>query len=113
MKTFSDVLECYEEIGKWLMEGVPAPWSHIVIEFEIIEIDDVSEYWIEYTPQRSPAKKKQFFINDTNFDDCFFQLAKLTSTAEKGFFRKCRFELDQDGSYNASFQYGSEEAEPE
>ena len=22
MKTFSDVLECYEEIGKWLMEAL-------------------------------------------------------------------------------------------
>lgn len=103
--TYKNVLECYEAIGRFLTESVPEPWQSIVVDFEIIEIDDVSEDCIVYTPLKSPTVEKQFFINNTNFANCFFQLARLTSTPEKGLFRKCKYALYQGGRYKVDFEY--------
>jgi len=103
---FADVFECYEAIGRWLSEEAPEPWREITVEFGIIAIDDVSEYVITYRPSGWRLwKRRQFFIDNTNFDNCFFSLAKLISTADKGFFRKCKYVLKKDGSYAISFEY--------
>jgi hypothetical protein len=104
--TFGNAFECYEAIGRWLSEEAPEPWEEIAVEFTILEIDDVSEDVIRYKPSRGLLKRhKQFFIDDTRFADCFFALAKLTSTPEKGFFRKCHFTLLKGGRYEADFEY--------
>jgi len=108
MPKFANAFECYEEIARWLSEEVPEPWEQILIDFEIIEIDDVSEYIISYHPSIKKYTEKQFFIDDTNFHDCFFELARLTSTKERGFFKKCRFVLNKDGTYKSAFEYTNE-----
>lgn len=102
---FSNPFECYEAIGRWLTEEAPEPWVSITAHFTIVEIDDVSNEQLDYVPKKSPKKVKQFFIDDTGFAECFFQLARLTSTPEKGFFKKCKFTLDQDGQYKVDFEY--------
>lgn len=103
---FADALECYEAIGRWLNEEAAEPWEQIAVEFTILEMDDVSEQVIRYKPSRSIRRRhKQFFIADTRFEDCFFALAKLTSTPEKGFFKKCRFILAGTGQYKVDFDY--------
>jgi hypothetical protein len=105
-RTYKNDFECYEAIGKWLTDEAPEPWKQITIEFEIEVIDDVCEYSIYYLPKRLWRRKEaQFFIDDTNFWDCFYQLARLTSTPEKGFFKKCHFVLMQNGKYTADFEY--------
>jgi hypothetical protein len=105
-RTYQDAFECYEEIGCRLMEAVPEPWKTITIDFEVIAIDDVCEDCIVYVPKRWwRPREAQFSIDDTNFSDCFYQLARLTSTPEKGFFKKCRFVLLQNGKYTADFEY--------
>jgi hypothetical protein len=103
---FKNAFECYDAIGRWLIEGAPEPWKRITIEFEIEVMDDVCEYCIFYTPKRWwRPREAQFFIDDTNFTDCFYQLARLTSTLEKGFFKRCRFSLMQNGKYTTDFEY--------
>jgi hypothetical protein len=108
MSKFKNAFECYEKIGQWLSKEAPEPWEQITIDFEIIEIDDVSEYMISYHPSQKKDSEKQFFIDDTNFDDCFFELARLTSSRERGFFRKCRFILNKDGTYKSAFEYDND-----
>ncbi|MFC0682931.1 hypothetical protein ACFFGH_34315 [Lysobacter korlensis] len=104
-QVFANPFECYEAIGAWLAEAVPEPWEQITVEFTIVEIDDVSEYCIWYRPKRWLAKEGQFFVDHTLFDDCFFQLARLTSTPEKGLFKSCTFVLPSNGKYKADFEY--------
>ena len=104
-QTFKDAFGCYEAIGQWLMKGAPEPWESITVEFEILEMNDVSEQVIYYSPQKNPRKEKQFFIEDTRFADCFYQLARLTSTPDKGLFKKCYFTLHADGRYDTRFEY--------
>ena len=104
--TFSNPLECYEFIGQLLVDTAPERWKWIRVEFVIIEMDDVCNELIEYMPHGFFQRKtKQFFVDDTSFAECFFALAKLTSTAEKGFFKKCTYQLNKDGSYKADFEY--------
>lgn len=100
-----NVLECYESIGKWLSDEVPERWDRIDVEFQIISVDDVWDYTITYVPHGSPAVEKQFFIDDTGFHDCFFQLARMTSKPDKGFFKRCKFSLHSDGRYKSDFEY--------
>jgi hypothetical protein len=102
---FNNVFECYSEIGKWLSNEAPEAWEKITIDFRIIVIDDVCEYVIDYVPDNSDTEERQFFIDDTNFWDCFYQLARLTSTLEKGFFKKCIFALYKNGKYKCDFEY--------
>jgi hypothetical protein len=105
--TLGSQLECFEEIARRLVEAVPEPWERIEVEFgfEAHEIDDVCEYTIVYFPARKPRSEKQIFIDDTEFTDCFFQLARFTSTPEKGFYKKCLFILHKDGRYTTNFDY--------
>ena len=103
--THTNPIECYEDIGRWLSEAVPEPWKNITIDFEIEEIDDVCEYCIVYRPTSNERLEKQFFVDDTRFYDCFYQLARLTSTIEKGFYKKCHFVLNHDGCYEVDFEY--------
>jgi len=102
---FASQDECYEAIGKWLAKDVPEPWIRIEIEFEIIAIDNVCNDLIRYVPKNKPGITRQFFIDDTDFSDYFFSLARLTSTAEKGFFRKCKYVIFSDGRYSCDFEY--------
>ena len=104
-QAFANPFECYEAIGNWLIEAAPEPWKQITVEFEIIEIDDVSDYCIYYSPKHSWRKEGQFFIEHAHFTDCFFQLAHLTSTPEKGLFKTCHFVLSDVGTYKADFAY--------
>jgi len=102
---YTNPFECYEAIGKWLSNAVPEPWDRIEVYFEIIEMDDVWEDCIVYFPKKSPLIEKQFFIDDFDFTDCFYQLARLTSEEGKGFFKRCDFVLNNDGRYKVDFQY--------
>ena len=101
---FSNAFECYEAIGQYLREWAPKPWDQITVDFKIIEIDDVSERSITYIP-RGSSRLGEFSIRDTNFTQCFFNLARVTSSPDKGFFRTCSFRLYSDGRYEADFGY--------
>jgi hypothetical protein len=102
---YANVFECYAAIGKWLDEEAPEPWERVVVEFKIIELDDVSERTITYTPLKKAGSSKQFSIYDTDFTNCFYQLARLTSTPEKGSYKKCKFTLFSGGKYKTDFEY--------
>ncbi len=105
-QSFTNAFECYEAIGQRLVDAVPEPWKKITVEFEIIEIDDVCDYCIFYEPKRWwRLKEGQSSIEDTLFIGCFYALARLTSTPEKGLFRKCEYVLSQDGTYKVNFEY--------
>src|SRR6185295_12961290 len=105
-RSFANPIECYEEIGRLLSSAVREPFSSITVEFELIEIDDVSEQVFYYSPKGRPDKEKQFAIRERAFRDCFFALARLTRTPEKDMFKKCRYVLHQDGRYTVDFEYG-------
>lgn len=38
-------------------------------------------------------------------DECFYRLARLVSTGDKGLFNKCTFTLLSDGKYDTGFVY--------
>ena len=105
-------VECLEAIGRWLAASAPEPWEEITIDFTVIEMDDVSEECIKYKPRGyRRGRLKQFFVDDTGLSECFFSLAKLTSSAEKGYFTKCRYVLSCDGKYTTSFEYADQAAD--
>ena len=108
MGQFATPFECYEAIGRWLSEAAPEPWTTITVEFEIIEIDDVSEQCIYYTPKDLARREGQFFIDDLAFGDCFHQLARLTKKPGINYFQKCQFALSDAGSYRVNFTYADE-----
>jgi hypothetical protein len=101
----SEQQQIYEAIGKRLAEEAPEAWERIEIEYEILEIDDVCEYVIRYAPKRKSGTK-QFFVDDTDFHDLFYQLARATSTVEKGLFKRCKYVLFVDGHFSCDFEYG-------
>jgi hypothetical protein len=71
-----------------------------------MEIDHACEYEITYKPKGfKRGRPKQFFEDDAGFIACFYTLAKLTSTSERGYFETCTYVLRADGAYTTSFTY--------
>ena len=75
------------------------------LDFELLEMDDVCAYTIKYYPVNAPSVGKQIFIDETELWDTFYQPARLASTPEKGFFKKCKFTLFDNGKYISDFEY--------
>jgi hypothetical protein len=105
---FTYPYECYDVICHWLADAVPDYWDRIRVDFEIIEMDTVSEVSMYYVSMRSTLGRKYFSIDDTRFAACFYALARSMSTPEKGLFRKCEFTLRDGGYYEADFEYESD-----
>lgn len=98
---FSDQVACYEAIGIALQRAIPEPWSSIDVEAEL------DENSVDLLVMYDPAGR----VGRGNIPDVpmlaryFFELSRLVSAAEKGFFKSCRYRLEQGGKYHAEFTY--------
>lgn len=99
---FSDVIECYEAMGKALASSARAPWTRILVEATLAEsrVDAVVSYWNGTT-----EKPAGYLTGVPMLARYVYELARLVSTEEKGFFKKCRFDLQSNGKYDANFEY--------
>lgn len=100
--TFVDQVECYGEIAKLLRGSVQEPWSDILLKVELDEESINLESTYSTGPQ---STKRKEFLADHRLAECFYELARLVSTEEKGLFKNCTFTLRSDGKYSTEFVY--------
>lgn len=110
MTTFSNHIECSEAIAGYLVRNVTAPWRLIEVVVKVQhDIEMVTAELIYYPSAPPGAKKKWFGIEDASedveFGRCFVELAKLTSTAGHGLFKRCKFTLEPNGKYRTEYEY--------
>ena len=102
MSSFQDPIECYEAIASLLSKAVPEPWSDIRVK---VELDEESvDMTSDYAPSRSPRSRREIDYVP-GLGDCFYDLARLVSTPEKGLYKRCVFILSRDGKYDTQFEY--------
>lgn len=99
---FKDVIECYQAIGRALADAAKDDWDKIVADITLDgeRVDAVVTYW------RADNKAPLGYLTGVPMlARCFYELARLVSTEEKGLFKKCTFTLRSDGKYNTDFVY--------
>lgn len=109
MTQYSNHIECSEAIATHLVRNVPAQWRLIEVLVDIVHEDEMVTTECIYYPPASRAKKEWFGIDNAyenvEFGRCFIQLAHLTSTPERGLFKRCKFTLESDGKYRTEYEY--------
>ena len=107
-KKYEDYHAALERIGLILVGNVPEEWKEIQADVEL-HPDDVVQTSHFYRPASDASKEQPLRIasgyEHLEFSDCFKQLAKLTSTPEKGLFKKCKFIMQGTGKYTAEYEY--------
>jgi hypothetical protein len=98
--SFSDAIECYETIGQSLASAVRAPWELIVVDAELqnVEVTLVKSY-------QDPDGRYHDMPFVPILGECFYTLARLVSSEQKGLYKKCHYVLEPSGKYNANFEY--------
>jgi hypothetical protein len=98
--TFADAIECYEAIGHSLASAAPGSWKVIVVDVELegIEVTIIDQY------QATDGQYYEMPLIPT-LGECFYRLARLVSSEQKGFYKKCRYILEPSGKYHADFVY--------
>src|SRR5579863_5759349 len=99
---FSDAIDCYAAMGKTLASSARGPWTRIVVEATLAgsQVDAVVSYW-----DAEAEKPAGHLTGVPMLARYVYELARLVSTEDKGLFKKCRFELQNDGKYDAKFEY--------
>jgi hypothetical protein len=99
---FSDAIECYGAMGKTLASSARAPWTRILVDATLSgnRVDAVVSYWNGETGE--PAG---YLSGVPMLARYLYELARIVSTEEKGFFKKCCFGLTSDGKYDVNFEY--------
>lgn len=99
---FRDPLECYQAIGAALAGAARQPWDRIVVEAELDEesVDAVVACWRD-----GADKPGEYLTGVPRLASHIYDLARLTSTPEKGLFKSCTFTLAKDGTYTVDFAY--------
>ncbi|GLQ94191.1 hypothetical protein [Dyella acidisoli] len=99
---FSDVIECYEAMGKTLASSARAPWTRILVDATLdgSRVDAVVSYW------NGEAEKPAGYLTGVPMLARYvYELARIVGNEEKGFFKKCHFDLRGDGKFNVDFEY--------
>ncbi|QDE40053.1 hypothetical protein FIV34_12920 [Luteibacter pinisoli] len=99
---FSDAIECYEAMGKALTSSARPPWTRILVDasLEGSRVDAVVSYWNGQTD-----KPAGYLTGVPMLARYVYELARLVRDEEKGFFKKCHFDLRSDGKFNVEFEY--------
>jgi len=98
---FRDQFECLEAIAIALADVMPEPWEELRVDVEL----EGPKVLIMKTYQPSSGGKRKDVPTVFSLGDWFPQLARLVSTEEKGFYKKCVFTLTKDGEYKAEYEY--------
>lgn len=99
---FSDAIECYEAVGKTLASSTRVPWTRILVDanLEGSRVAAVVAYWDG--PTDRPAGHLTGVPMLARY---LYELARLVSDEERGFFKKCHFDLHNDGKFDVDFEY--------
>jgi len=98
--TFKDQSDCYQAIGAALAAAAPTGWREIkaAIALDGVRVDAVVSCMM-------PSGKLEHLAGVPRLASHFYDLARLVSTDEKGFFKSCDFRLLPDGKYHSHFGY--------
>lgn len=97
---YKDPIECYEAIGGALSDSATKEWDRIVVEATLdgIRIDAV-------VTCTKGGQVVEYLTAVPELADNVYDLARLVSTEEKGFFKKLVFTLESSGKFNVDFSY--------
>jgi hypothetical protein len=97
---FRDPIDCYQAIGIALSGAAPKGWRSITAEITLDgeRVDAVVSF-------ADAANNVSHLTGVPMLARYFYELARLVSTKEKGFFKKCIFFLNDAGAYDAKFVY--------
>ncbi|UQI40027.1 antitoxin YezG family protein [Vreelandella venusta] len=90
----------YQAIAEELNSAIKEPWEKVVVNVELF--DNSIEEEIVYT---RPDGSKESKVSTIMSGRYFYELARVVSSEEKGLYKKCRFVLNNDGSFNIDFEY--------
>ena len=98
---FRDEIECYQAIGTALATAADNPWASITAEIalEDCRVDAV----VSYVDANTGATG--YLAGVPGLANCFYELARLVSTPDKGHFRSCVFTLEPNGRFDVDFSY--------
>jgi hypothetical protein len=98
---FKDQIECYQAIGSALATAAKNPWNSIKAEIALQDCE--VEAVVSYIDAGSGATG--YLTGVPMLARYFYELARLVSTEEKGFFKRCVFTMDRSGRYETKFVY--------
>lgn len=100
MKVFRDQAECCQEIASALAAQVPRGWRQVrtVAELDEESVDLESSYI-------DSSGKTVEMLAAYEVASYFHQLASLTSTPEKGLYKRCVVTVESTGRYNFAYEY--------
>jgi hypothetical protein len=101
LTNFKDQFECLETIANGLADAMEEPWDDIRVDVELKGVQ------VTITGCCYPILKGEFrdLPDVPMLGIWFYQLARLVSAEEKGFYKKCVFTLTKDGEYKTEYEY--------
>ena len=101
---FGDPTECYRAIGALLAGAITEPWKETVVDVKLVASAQSVELINWYVPKADDTARKHLpYV--PGLGRCFYDLAPLLSTEDKGYYKRCVFTLWPDGRYDAQFVY--------
>lgn len=97
---FNDQLECYEAIANELFKIIPDQWDSVEIEAKL-----VGESSIELIALYHNSYGKHSIFDCKMLPRYFFELRKLVSPDNRGYYKACTFKLYSNGEYDTDFEY--------
>lgn len=99
---FDNVAACYQAIGAALAMASRSPWDRISVDATLdgVRVDTIVSCW-----EDGAEKAVSYLTGVPRLASHIYDLARLVSTQEKGFFKKCYFNLKKDGKFDVSFVY--------
>lgn len=97
---FEHIDQFYEAIANELNTIFPEPW--IKVEVEARRFEGSINIKVVYT---KPDGNRESDVDEIMLPEYFFDLAKVVSTPEKGFYKICNFTMDNKGKFDVTFEY--------
>ncbi len=93
-----DPIGYYQAIASELAEIINEPWEKVEVEAKRFE--DSINLKIVYT---RPDGSRESDVDEIMIPEYFFNLAKVVSTTEKGFYKICNYVLYNTGKFDVNF----------
>ncbi len=97
---FKDQVECYEAITNELVHIIKDQWDSVEIEAKTTGESSINIKAVYFN-----ARGKHSIIDFVMIPRYFYELRKLVSTEDKGFYKVCKFKILNNGKYDTNFEY--------